>query len=53
MRRFGPVTVATYHDGRDRTRHTAACSAPGCGFSADYADRSAAELAARNHRCNP
>ncbi|HET8588787.1 MAG TPA: mobile element transfer protein [Nakamurella sp.] len=53
VRRFGPVTVGTYHDGRGRTRHTAACNAPGCGFSTDYADRSAAELAARTHRCNP
>ncbi|MFF9347518.1 mobile element transfer protein [Streptomyces sp. NPDC014734] len=51
--RIGPVQVGTRHDGRGRTRHTAACTAPGCGFSADYRDRSAAELAARTHRCNP
>ncbi|MFG2458008.1 mobile element transfer protein [Streptomyces sp. NPDC048523] len=50
-RRFGPVEVATYYDGRGRDKHTAACTAPGCGFSADYADRSAAELAANTHRC--
>ncbi|MFI0739960.1 mobile element transfer protein [Streptomyces sp. NPDC021100] len=49
--RFGPVQVATYLDGRGVEKHTAACTAPGCGFSADYRDRSAAELAARTHRC--
>jgi hypothetical protein len=49
--RIGPVQVATYYDGRGRDKHTAVCTAPGCGFSADYADRSAAELAARTHRC--
>ena len=50
-RRIGPVEVATYHDGRGREKHAAACTAPGCGFSADYTDRSAAELAANTHRC--
>ncbi|MGW0597217.1 mobile element transfer protein [Streptomyces sp. NPDC002776] len=49
--RIGPVEVATYYDGRGRDKHAAACTAPGCGFSADYTDRSAAELAARTHRC--
>jgi len=49
--RIGPVQVATYFDGRGRDKHTAACSVPGCGFSADYHDRSGAELAARTHRC--
>jgi Mobile element transfer protein len=49
--RIGPVEVATYYDGRGREKHTAACTAPRCGFSADYHDRSAAELAARTHRC--
>ncbi|MFF3877365.1 mobile element transfer protein [Streptomyces sp. NPDC001978] len=49
--RIGPVQVATYYDGRGREMHTAACTAPGCGFSADYPDRSGAELAARTHRC--
>ncbi|MFE0684499.1 mobile element transfer protein [Streptomyces sp. NPDC058961] len=28
-----------------------ACTAPRCGFSADYDSRAAAELAARTHRC--
>ncbi|WP_449350907.1 mobile element transfer protein [Streptomyces shaanxiensis] len=50
-RRIGPVQVGTYYDGRGRDKHTAACTAPGCGFSADYTDRSAAELAASTHRC--
>ncbi|MGW4752207.1 mobile element transfer protein [Streptomyces chartreusis] len=49
--RIGPVQVATYYDGRGRDKHAAACTAPGCGFSADYADRAGAELAARTHRC--
>ncbi|EHM27372.1 putative mobile element transfer protein [Streptomyces sp. W007] len=53
MLRVGPVQVGTHHDGRGRTKHTAACTAPGCNFSADYLNRPAAELAARTHRCNP
>ncbi|MFG2855121.1 mobile element transfer protein [Streptomyces mirabilis] len=51
--RIGPIEVGTYFDGRGRNRHTAACTAPGCGFSTDYNDRAAAELAARTHRCQP
>ncbi|MEV0252948.1 mobile element transfer protein [Streptomyces sp. NPDC050732] len=51
VRRFGPAKVATFHDGRGHDRHSAACTAPRCGFSAEYHDRSAAELAARTHRC--
>ncbi|MEV7505811.1 mobile element transfer protein [Streptomyces sp. NPDC093018] len=49
--RIGPVQVATSFDGRGRDKHTAACTAPRCGFSADYDSRAAAELAARTHRC--
>ena len=49
--RIGLVQVGTYFDGRGRDKHTAACTAPRCGFSADYDSRSAAELAARTHRC--
>ncbi|MFD3732948.1 mobile element transfer protein [Streptomyces tendae] len=49
--RIGPVQVATYYDDRGREKHTAACTAPRCGFSADYDNRAAAELAARTHRC--
>ncbi|MEU1775429.1 mobile element transfer protein [Streptomyces sp. NPDC019922] len=51
--RIGPVQVGTHSDGRGRTKHTAACIAPGCNFSADYHGRPAAELAAKTHRCNP
>jgi hypothetical protein len=49
--RIGPVQVATSYDRRGREKHTAACTAPRCGFSADYDGRAAAELAARTHRC--
>jgi hypothetical protein len=49
--RIGPVQVATYYDGRGHEKHTAACTAPRCSFSADYDSRDAAELAARTHRC--
>ncbi|MEW2391119.1 mobile element transfer protein [Streptomyces venezuelae] len=49
--RTGPVQVGTSYDGRGREKHTAACTAPRCGFSADYDSRAAVELAARTHRC--
>ncbi|MFI6289557.1 mobile element transfer protein [Streptomyces sp. NPDC051018] len=49
--RIGPVHVGSLYDGRGREKHTAACTAPRCGFSADYDSRAAAELAARTHRC--
>lgn len=49
--RIGPVQVGTSHDGRGREKHTAACTAPRCGFSADYDSRAGAEPAARTHRC--
>ncbi|WP_330282943.1 mobile element transfer protein [Streptomyces sp. NBC_00588] len=49
--RIGPVQVGTFHNGRGQTRHTASCTAPKCGFSTEHRDRSAAELAARTHRC--
>ncbi|GAA2622923.1 mobile element transfer protein [Streptomyces axinellae] len=49
--RIGPVQVGTAPDSRGREKHTAACTAPRCGFSADYDSRAAAELAARTHRC--
>ncbi|MGP4003609.1 mobile element transfer protein [Streptomyces sp. 8N706] len=50
--RIGPVRVGTYYDSRGREKHTAACTAPRCGFSTDYDSRAAAELAARTHRCS-
>ncbi|MEU6496393.1 mobile element transfer protein [Streptomyces sp. NPDC046984] len=49
---IGPVKVGSFNNGRGQPRHTAACTAPGCGFSTEHRDRSAAELAARTHRCN-
>ncbi|MFJ9588911.1 mobile element transfer protein [Streptomyces acidicola] len=49
--RIGPVQVGTSYDGWGRETHTAACTAPRCGFSTDYDSRAAAELAARTHRC--
>ncbi|MET9863307.1 mobile element transfer protein [Streptomyces smyrnaeus] len=49
--RIGPVQVGTANDDRGREKHTAACTAPRCGFSAEYDSRAAAELAARTHRC--
>ncbi|MCH0562960.1 mobile element transfer protein [Streptomyces sp. MUM 2J] len=49
--RIGPVQVGTYYDGRGREKHTAACTAPRCGFSTDHDNRAAAELTARTHRC--
>ncbi|MER6911184.1 mobile element transfer protein [Streptomyces sp. NPDC000594] len=49
--RIGPVQVGTSYDHRGREQHTAACTAPRCGFSADYDSRAAAELAARTHCC--
>ncbi|MGW2565582.1 mobile element transfer protein [Streptomyces sp. NPDC001537] len=50
--RIGPVQVGTFNNGRGQIKHTAACTAPNCDFSAEYSKRSAAELAARTHRCS-
>lgn len=49
--RIGPVRVGTFNNGRGQIRHATACTAPNCGFSTEHRDRSAAELAARTHRC--
>ncbi|WP_432158468.1 mobile element transfer protein [Streptomyces sp. bgisy153] len=49
--RIGPVQVGTAYDHRGHEKHSAACTAPRCGFSAVYDSRAAAELAARTHRC--
>ncbi|MFE2882914.1 MULTISPECIES: mobile element transfer protein [unclassified Streptomyces] len=49
--RIGPVKVGSFNNGRGQTKHTAACTAPSCGFSTEHDDRSAAELAAHTHRC--
>ncbi|MFI0723915.1 mobile element transfer protein [Streptomyces sp. NPDC021224] len=48
---IGPVQIGTSNDTRGAEKHTTACTAPRCGFSADYDSRAAAELAARTHRC--
>lgn len=50
--RVGPVQVGTAYDHRGHEKHTAVCTAPRCGFSADYNSRAAAELAARTHQCH-
>ncbi|CAL9428571.1 hypothetical protein SUDANB120_01994 [Streptomyces sp. enrichment culture] len=52
-RRIGPVEVGTYTGRHGRELHSAACTAPHCGWSADYTSRAAAELAAHSHRCAP
>ncbi|WP_328688592.1 Mobile element transfer [Streptomyces caniferus] len=49
--RLGPVQIGTYRDHYGRTKHAAVCTADRCGWSADFASRSAAQLAARTHRC--
>ncbi|MFG3022948.1 mobile element transfer protein [Streptomyces sp. NPDC048254] len=49
--RIGLVLVGTFNNGRGQIKHTAVCTAPKCGFSAEHFDRSAAELAARTHKC--
>ncbi|MFD6993522.1 mobile element transfer protein, partial [Streptomyces sp. NPDC059943] len=37
--KIGPVQVGTHNDARGRDKHAAACTAPGCDFSADYLNR--------------
>ncbi|TFV32097.1 hypothetical protein E4K10_14865 [Streptomyces sp. T1317-0309] len=49
---IGPVRVGTFNNGRGQTPHRR-LHRPGCGFSTEHRDRSAAELAARTHRCTP
>ncbi|WP_405597158.1 Mobile element transfer [Streptomyces sp. NBC_01410] len=49
--RIGPVQIGTHRDRHGRTKHAAVCSRDDCGWSSDYTTRSAAELAARTHRC--
>ncbi|SEP62268.1 mobile element transfer protein [Streptomyces radiopugnans] len=52
LQRIGPVQIGTHRGSRTgRTRYVAACTAENCGWSADYASRTAAALAARTHRC--
>ncbi|MFK0118730.1 mobile element transfer protein [Streptomyces sp. NPDC090994] len=49
--RIGPVQIGTHRDHRGQTKHAAVCTNDSCGWSADYSSRSAAQLAARTHRC--
>ncbi|WP_406305237.1 Mobile element transfer [Streptomyces sp. NBC_00885] len=49
--RIGPVQIGTHRDRHGRTKHAAVCSNDNCGWSSDFTTRSAAELAARTHRC--
>ena len=47
LMRIGPVQIGTHRDRNGTTKHTAVCSADGCGWSADYSSQSAAQLAQR------
>ncbi|MFG2356090.1 mobile element transfer protein [Streptomyces sp. NPDC048521] len=49
--RIGPVQIGTHRERNGHTKHAAVCSSDGCGWSADYSSQSAAQLAARTHRC--
>ncbi|MEU7048163.1 mobile element transfer protein [Streptomyces eurythermus] len=49
--RIGPVQIGTHRDRHGQTKHAAVCGSDGCGWSADYSSQSAAQLAARTHRC--
>ncbi|GAA4656282.1 mobile element transfer protein [Streptomyces chumphonensis] len=52
IQRIGPVQIGTTRNRRTgQTRHAAVCTNDDCGWSADYANRTAAQLAARTHRC--
>ncbi|WP_335932557.1 mobile element transfer protein [Streptomyces sp. PTD5-9] len=51
LMRIGPVQIGIHRDRNGRTKHTAVCTADRCGWSADYSSRTAAQLAARTHRC--
>ncbi|RFU82767.1 Mobile element transfer [Streptomyces triticagri] len=49
--RIGPVQIGVRRDRHGHTKHSAVCTADRCGWSADYSSSSAAQLAARTHRC--
>ncbi|MFI9264267.1 mobile element transfer protein [Streptomyces werraensis] len=49
--RIGPVQIGTHRDRNGQTKYAAVCSSDDCGWSADYSSQSAAQLAARTHRC--
>jgi hypothetical protein len=48
---IGPVQIGTHRDRHGHTKHAAVCTADRCGWSSDYSSQSAAQLAARTHRC--
>ncbi|MDX2848518.1 mobile element transfer protein [Streptomyces sp. PA03-3a] len=49
--RIGPVQIGTHRDRHGQTKHAAVCTNDRCGWSAHYSSQSAAQLAARTHRC--
>ncbi|MFE5108561.1 mobile element transfer protein [Streptomyces sp. NPDC056663] len=51
LMRFGPVQLGTHRDRHGRTEYAAVCTKDGCGWSAGYSSQTAAQLAARTHRC--
>ncbi|MDK9498405.1 mobile element transfer protein [Streptomyces katrae] len=50
--KIGPVQIGNYRDRKGRTKDAAVCTADSCGWSADYSSSTAAQLAARSHRCH-
>lgn len=51
LMKIGPVQIGTSRDNRGRSKDTAVCTTDGCGWSSDYSSSTAAQLAARSHRC--
>jgi hypothetical protein len=47
------MRIGTHRDRNGHTKHAAVCTNDRCGWSADYSSSSAAQLAARTHRCHP
>lgn len=51
LMKIGPVQIGNYRDRQGRMKDAAVCTADSCGWSADYSSSTAAQLAARSHRC--
>ncbi|MFJ9132195.1 mobile element transfer protein [Streptomyces sp. NPDC102256] len=51
LMRIGPVQIGTHRDRHGHTKHAAVCTTDHCSWSADYSSQTAAQLAARTHRC--
>ncbi|WP_328298626.1 Mobile element transfer [Streptomyces sp. NBC_00435] len=51
LMKIGPVQIGAYRDNRGRNKDSAVCTTDGCGWSSDYSSSTAAQLAARSHRC--